>query len=229
MFATRECGTRKWGSFVEVIVPRLTGILLLKKFRILLFCWSLPRWSFCECQFCFFFPSSMADVALWLGPYMSISSKKVICTRTEKVRNCRQIITTPHHTKQPDDPQIPQPDLRFVQKKQQTRHTKGARAQTKTPTKRFARGHSGLTTASHSKTCRKWIKHHDIQGTANAICAIEDTLLASIASVCAEASFLGPIAKCSSGMHERGCFSLDMCHCAMVLAIYWDFRAHLVY
>ena len=29
------------------------------------------------------FSSSMADVALWLGPYMSISSKNVICTRTE--------------------------------------------------------------------------------------------------------------------------------------------------
>ena len=45
-----------------------------------------------------FFPSSMADVALWLGPYMSISSKNVICTKTQKVRKCRQITTNqkPH-------------------------------------------------------------------------------------------------------------------------------------
>ena len=40
-----------------------------------------------------FFSSSMADVALRLGPYMSISNKNVICTRTEKARKCRQITT----------------------------------------------------------------------------------------------------------------------------------------
>ena len=65
----------------------------------------------------------MADVALWLGPYMSISSQNDICTRTQKVRKCRQITTNQNHTNQPDDPQIPQPDLRFVKEKQQTRHT----------------------------------------------------------------------------------------------------------
>ena len=86
-----------------------------------------------------FFSSSMADVALWLGPYMSISSKNVICTKTQKVRKCRQITTNQNHTNQPDDPQIPQPD-RFVKEEQQTRHTKGARAQTKTPTKRICQG-----------------------------------------------------------------------------------------
>ena len=45
-----------------------------------------------------FFSSSMADVALWLGPYMTISSKNVICTKTQKVRKCRQITTNqkPH-------------------------------------------------------------------------------------------------------------------------------------
>ena len=87
-----------------------------------------------------FFSSSMADVALWLGPYMSISSKNVICTKTQKVRKCRQITTNQNHTNQPDDPQIPQPDLRFVKEEQQTRHTKGARAQTTTPTKRICQG-----------------------------------------------------------------------------------------
>ena len=46
-----------------------------------------------------FFSSSMADVALWLGPYMSISYKNVICTKTQKVRRFRQITTKqkPHN------------------------------------------------------------------------------------------------------------------------------------
>ena len=39
----------------------------------------------------FFFPSRLADVALRLGPYMSISSRKDICTRTNKVHKGRQI------------------------------------------------------------------------------------------------------------------------------------------
>ena len=49
-----------------------------------------------------FFFSSMADVALWLGPYMSISSKMPICTRTKTVWKCRQITTnqTTHKTSQ---------------------------------------------------------------------------------------------------------------------------------
>ena len=49
-----------------------------------------------------FFSSSMADVALWLGPYMSISSKTSICTRTKTVWKCRQITTnqTTHKTSQ---------------------------------------------------------------------------------------------------------------------------------
>jgi hypothetical protein len=39
----------------------------------------------------FFFSSRLADVALRLGPYMSISSRKDICTRTNKVHKGRQI------------------------------------------------------------------------------------------------------------------------------------------
>ena len=47
--------------------------------------------------FCFF-SSNMTDAALWLGPYMSISSKNAICTRAEKARKCRQITTNqPSH------------------------------------------------------------------------------------------------------------------------------------
>jgi len=67
------------------------------------------------------------------------------------------------HTRPPnhDDPQIPQPDLRFARgnskinnKKPDTQSKKGARAQTKHPQNRFAKGHSGLTTAA-SKTWDK--------------------------------------------------------------------------
>ena len=73
-----------------------------------------------QCVFAyFFFSSGMADVALWLGPYMSISSQNDICTRTQKVQKCRQITTNQkkNHTRHQDDPQIPQPDLRFVKNK----------------------------------------------------------------------------------------------------------------
>ena len=65
------------------------------------------------------------------------------------------------NTKPPthDDPQIPQPDLRFVrergkqtQKPNQTQ-TNGAGAQKQHPQDQSAKGHSGLTTASLSKTC----------------------------------------------------------------------------
>ena len=39
----------------------------------------------------FFFSSSLADVALRLGPYMSISCRKDVCTRTPLVHMSRQI------------------------------------------------------------------------------------------------------------------------------------------
>ena len=38
-----------------------------------------------------FFSSSLADVALRLGPYMSISCRKDVCTRTQLVHMSRQI------------------------------------------------------------------------------------------------------------------------------------------
>ena len=77
-----------------------------------------------------FFSSSLADVALRLGPYMSISCQRDICTRTQLVHKYRQIKQTKkHRTNNHDDPQIPQPDLRFVKRKQQTRQKRG-KAQT---------------------------------------------------------------------------------------------------
>ena len=83
-----------------------------------------------------FFSSSVANVALWLGPYMSISSKSIICTRTQKVRKCRQITTNQKPHKPARRPANPPARFAFRQEKQQTRQTKGARAQTKTPTKK---------------------------------------------------------------------------------------------
>ena len=103
-------------------------------------------WFVCVPVGVLFFSSSMADVALWLGPYMSISSKTSFVQGPKRPENAGKSQQTNHHTDQPD-PQIPQPDLRFV-KRNSTQ--KGARAQTKTPIKGFAIGHSGLTTASHS-------------------------------------------------------------------------------
>ena len=102
-----------------------------------------------------FFSSGMADVALWLGPYMSISSQNDICTRTQKVQKCRQITTNQKPHKTPRRPANPPARFAFRQKqKQQTRHTKGQEPKQKHPQKGFAKGHSGLTTVSHSKTCQ---------------------------------------------------------------------------
>ena len=98
----------------------------------------------------------MADVAVARSLHEH-SSKDDICTRTQKVQKCRQI-TTNQTTKTKQTTRRPaNPPARFAfrqSKKQQTRHTKGAGAQTKkhSPT-RFAKGHSGLTTVSLSKTC----------------------------------------------------------------------------
>ena len=51
-----------------------------------------------------------------------------------------------HKTNNHDDPQIPQPDLRFVKRKQQTRQKTGQGPNKKQPQQRFAKGHSGFTT-----------------------------------------------------------------------------------
>ena len=77
--------------------------------------------------FLFFFPSRLADVTLRLGPYKSISCQKDIYTRTQLVHKSRQIKIN-HKTPRAnnhDDPQIPQPDLHFAKRKQQTRQKRG--------------------------------------------------------------------------------------------------------
>ena len=101
----------------------------------------------------------MADVALWLGPYMSISSKAQFCTRTKKGPEI-----SANHNK-PNNPQtsqttrkILQPDLRFVKRNNKPDTHKGREPKQKHPPKRFAKGHSGLTTASLSKTCENELR-----------------------------------------------------------------------
>ena len=94
--------------------------------------------------------SSVADIALWLGSYMSTSSKNVLCTKTQKVRKCRQITTNQNHTNQPDDPQIPS-QICVSSTKNKPDTQKGQEPKQKHPQKRFAKGHRSLTTASLSK------------------------------------------------------------------------------
>ena len=96
----------------------------------------------------------MADVALWLGPYMSISSKNIICTGTQKVWKFRQITTNQKLHKPARRPANPQPDLRFVKRNSKPDTQKGQEPKQKHPQKRFAIGHSGLTlrhTQKHAK------------------------------------------------------------------------------
>ena len=67
----------------------------------------------------------------------------------------RQITTNQKPHKTPRRPANPPARFAFRQKqKQQTRHTKGQEPKQKHPQKGFAKGHSGLTTVSHSKTCQ---------------------------------------------------------------------------
>ena len=90
----------------------------------------------------------MADVALWLGPYMSISSKTLLYKDPKgptMQANHNRPKTTQHNRTTRKSPAR----FAFRHEENQTRHTKGARAQTQTTTnKRFASGRSGLTTAS---------------------------------------------------------------------------------
>ena len=108
------------------------------------------------------FSSSVADVALWLGPYMSISSRMQFVQGPHRSRNEGKSHQTKKPTNQPDDPQIPQPDLRFVKRNNKPDTQKGPEPKQKHPQKRFAKGHSGLTTVSLSKPCENE-KYNDIQ------------------------------------------------------------------
>ena len=79
----------------------------------------------------FFFPP-VWPIRTRLGPYNCVSSEKQECTRTRVVQKLRQIITkttTNKKQKKPttkNDPQIPQPDLRFATKQNSEATKNGA-------------------------------------------------------------------------------------------------------
>ena len=84
-----------------------------------------------------------------LGPYMSISCLKDVCTRTQLVHIRRQIkVEQPKKHKRPpkhNDPQIPQPDLRFARENRETasktnKTNKRGRSPNKAPTSPICQG-----------------------------------------------------------------------------------------
>ena len=101
-----------------------------------------------------FFSSGMADVALWLGPYMSINCQNFICTRTQKVHKCRQI-KSPNNTQdtQPRRPANPPARFAFRQKNNKPDRQKGQEPKQQNPQKDLPRDTADFTTVSHSKTC----------------------------------------------------------------------------
>jgi len=58
-------------------------------------------------------------MSLWLGPYMSIAAKTTFVQGPRRSRSAGKLqqIKQQKPNKQQDDPQIPQPDLRFVKAK----------------------------------------------------------------------------------------------------------------
>ena len=147
----------------EFQVYLITWILLLPLPCLWTQGWQLPGKACLVLLFVFFFSSSMADVALWLGPYMSISSKNVNLYKDLKVRKCKQITTNQPTHRPVRRPANPPARLAFRQEKQQTRHTKGAGAQTKTPTKKICQRTQWSDHCITLKNMQKWIKNHDIQ------------------------------------------------------------------
>ena len=81
-----------------------------------------------------------------VGPY-----EQANLSRITKNTQDHQITTT---RKSPSQTCV-SPEETAKQPEKQPRHTKGAGARTKHPQNRFAKGHSGLTTASLSKTCEQ--------------------------------------------------------------------------
>ena len=79
-----------------------------------------------------FFSSSLAVNALWHGPDNDISGEKGGTQLNWPVPVKGQIITQNRKNTDKDDPQIPQPDLRFVSKATKQQDERG-QAQQKTP------------------------------------------------------------------------------------------------
>ena len=112
----------------------------------------------------FFFSSSVADVAL-MARSLHVSKQTKHCTRDKKVlrisKSIKQRNEKHNHTKN-DDPQIPQPDLRFASgnseansRKQTKTQKTGPEPKQKHPPNRFAIGTQWqihcITTQKHAK------------------------------------------------------------------------------
>ena len=94
-----------------------------------------------------FFSSGMADVALWLGSYMSISGQK---RRLYKDPEGPEVQANHNKTKTTQNNKTTRKSparMRSSKQKQQTRHTKGQEPN-KTPTKKICQG------TQYSKTCK---------------------------------------------------------------------------
>ena len=118
-------------------------------------CWE-KELSFCSF---FFFPPAW-PIRTRLGPYNCVSSEKQKCTRTRVVQKLRQIITKNKEnqnsttTATKNDPQIPQPDLRFATSKTAKQQKTGQGPTKPQNTFRFALDTVTLATVSSSKTCK---------------------------------------------------------------------------
>ena len=118
-----------------------------------------------------FFSSRLADVALRLGPYMSISSQKDILYKDpggpSKLANPNK--PEKHKTNTHDDPQIPQPDLRFRQEKNSKPDKKTGQGPNKKTThnKDLPKDTADLPLCHSTKACkmnyppRHSVKHED--------------------------------------------------------------------
>ena len=101
----------------------------------------------------FFFSSSLAVDALWHGPDNDISSEKSSTQRNWPVPVKKANHHIQQHNPNQDDPQIPQPDLRFVSKAAKQQDERG-QAQQKTHTNDLPYDTVTRVTVSNSKTCK---------------------------------------------------------------------------
>ena len=98
-----------------------------------------------------FFPS-LADIALWLGPYMSINCQKQHLYKDTKGPNAgKSTLKNKTHDTQPRRPANLPARFAFRQEKQQTRQTKGQEPKNKNHNKDLPRDTADFTTVSTSK------------------------------------------------------------------------------
>ena len=113
-----------------------------------------------------FFSSSLADVALRLGPYMSISCRKDVCTRTQLVHMSRQIevkkpkTTQDHQTtttrKSPSQTCVsPEETAKQTTTNRHKQQQKRGRSPNKTPTKSICQGTQWLDHCISLKNMRQ--------------------------------------------------------------------------